>query len=123
MSENNKKGIVVDMFTKQTSEDIEKAYNDTSAEHVKANGKYIGRLPKEKAEYMRKKIDEINFRHHQIQQLFKEFESLWHEYQIDIVSTLHQLHISLDYFDLDKDDLHISAEGHTYIVRGEQPSE
>jgi hypothetical protein len=111
------------MFTKQTSEDIERAYNDTSAEQVKMDGKYIGRLPQEKSDYMRSRIDEINFRHHQIQQLLYEFESLWAIYRIDVMSALQQLHISPDYFDIDTDDLHISKEGHVYIVRGNQTSE
>jgi len=119
----NQNGKVIDIFTKQTSEDIDGAYNSMSAEQVKQIGKYIGRLPKDQAERMRKQIDEINFRHHQITHLLHEFEDLWRVYRIDVLQALNRLHVSTDYFDMDTDNLHISDEGHTYIVRDKSTSE
>ena len=114
-----KNANVVDLFTKCTLEDIEEAYKVLSDEEVRTNGKYIGRLPVEQTEYMRTRMAEINVCHHQLQRLLNEFESLRSAYQNDVLSALRQLHISPDYYDLEKDELFISAEGHTYLVRGD----
>jgi hypothetical protein len=119
-SQSHKNKSVVDLFTKCTFEDIENAYKVLSDEEVRANGKYIGRLPAEKTEHMRARIDEINVLHHQLQHLLSEFESMRNAYRNDILSALRRLHISPDYYDLDKDELFISNEGHTYILRGDQ---
>ncbi len=118
-SQSQKNKNVVDLFTKCTFEEIENAQKALRDEKVRANGKYIGRLTVDKTEHMRARIAEINIRHHQLQHLTNEFEALWSVYNNDILSALHQLYISPDYFDLEKDELFISPDGHTFIVRGD----
>lgn len=95
---------------------------DTKSNDKLANqkGRYIGVLPSEDAEFMRKWHDRMICEQAQINELIDEYEKTHMQYLTDLTSMLLYLGFDPDSFDPIKERMFISEDGHIWIVDKEE---
>jgi len=87
--------------------------NDKLAEK---EGRYLGVLPSEDAEFMRKWHDRLICEKAQIDELITEYEQSHMQYLADLTSVLLYLGFNPEDFNPEKEKMFISEEGHIWVV-------
>lgn len=87
---------------------------------VMKDGRYIGVLPSEDAEFMRKWHDRLTCEQAQIDELISEYEQSRMQYLVDLTSVLLYLGFDPMNFDPITEHVFISEDGHIWVVKKEE---
>lgn len=83
---------------------------------INQEGRYIGVLPSEDAEFMRKWHDRLTYEQAQIHELIDEYEKNHMQYLTDLTSMMLYLGFDPESYDPAKEHLFISEDGHIWLV-------
>ena len=92
------------------------AANDKLA---KEEGRYLGVLPSEDAEFMRVWHDRLTCEKAQIDELIEEYEKNYLQYLKDLTSVFLYLGFKPEDFNPEKEQILISEDGHIWVVEKE----
>ena len=106
---------VYDFFTGKTLTEIADDRR-MDPEKLRKEGKYAGVLTYRRTVAMRALIQDINLKHHQMKALRREFDALWALMYEEIEEALEELRVKPGVFDAEKDDFHVTEDGHVYLV-------
>ena len=83
---------------------------------INQEGRYIGVLPSEDAEFMRKWHDRLTYEQAQIHELIEEYEKNHMQYLTDLTSMMLYLGFDPESYDPTKERLFISEDGHIWLI-------
>ena len=90
---------------------------------INQEGRYIGVLPSEDAEFMRKWHDRLTYEQAQIHELIEEYEKNHMQYLTDLTSMMLYLGFDPESYDPTKERLFISEDGHIWLIEKKGRSE
>lgn len=100
----------------KSGKDLGRQNFDANDKLVNQEGRYIGALPSEDAEFMRKWHDRLVCEQAQITELIDEYEAHHLQYLTDLTSVLLYLGFNPESFDPEKERMFISEDGHVWVV-------
>lgn len=105
---------IVDFFTKKAVEQQDTDKNDAVVSEV---GRYIGVLPTDSAENVRRYVDMLALRKSQIDSMMEDWQRIYDEYAYELGAALSLLRVTED--DLNGDNVFVGEDGHVWLVREE----